>query len=306
MIMWDVVIVGGGPAGLTAGLYAARAGLRTVLLERGAPGGQAAVTEMVENYPGFPGGIGGMELMDRFARQAGEFGLESRYGNVDRIDFTGEVKRLWAGTEEYQGRSVIIATGTSPKDLGVPGEEEFRGRGVSYCATCDGAFFRGKRVVVVGGGDAAVEEGIFLTKFASRVVLVHRRDQLRAARVLIDRAMSNGKMEFRWNTLVKSIEGEGMVKGVRLVNTQTGEEWLEPADGVFIFIGTRPNTLWLSNAVTLDNTGHIITNDTMGTSIPGVFAAGDVRQKFLRQVATAVGDGAVAAMAAERYLAEKV
>ncbi|KKM10267.1 thioredoxin reductase [Clostridiales bacterium PH28_bin88] len=304
-MVWDLLIIGAGPAGLTAGLYGARSGLKTLLLDMAGPGGQAATTDVIENYPGFPEGIGGPELMERFVAQATRFGLEIRWEGVQRVDFSRPEKVVVTDRGEHRSRAVIIASGTRPRNLDVPGEFKFRGRGVSYCATCDGAFFRGKRVVVVGGGDAAVEEGIFLTKFASQVVLVHRRDQLRAARVLQDRARANEKMAFRWNTVVDDILGEQLVRKVRLKNVKTGEVWEEDIDGVFVFTGTIPNTDFLGNAVTLNEKGYVVANDTLGTSIPGVFVAGDVREKFLRQVATAVGDGALAAMSAERYLAEQ-
>jgi thioredoxin reductase (NADPH) len=301
----DILIVGGGPAGLTAGIYAARAGLQVLLLEKAAPGGQAAATDNIDNYPGFPDGISGPELMMKFLAQAERFGLEIKYEGVLEVDFSLQGKIVKTDGGEYTAKAVIIASGASPRELGVPGEKEFRGKGVSYCATCDGAFFRNKRVLVVGGGDAAVEEGVFLTKFAREAVLVHRRDALRATKVLQDRALANKKMEFRFNTIVEEIKGSRQVEGVRLKNIITGEVLEEPVDGVFIFVGTAPNTGFLGKAVTLDAQGYILTNENLGTSVAGVFAAGDVRLKFLRQVSTAVSDGAVAAMAAERWLAEK-
>lgn len=301
----DLLIIGGGPAGLTAGLYAARAGLKTLLLEMAAPGGQAAVTDTIDNYPGFPEGISGPELMMKFMAQAERFGLETRYEGVLEVNFSPREKLVKTDGGDYVAQAVIIASGASPRELGVPGEKEFRGRGVSYCATCDGAFFRNKRVLVVGGGDAAVEEGIFLTKFASQVILVHRREALRATRVLQDRALANEKMELRFNAVVEEIRGGRLVESVRLKDTTTGDVLDEPIDGVFIFVGTEPNTGFLGQAVTLDERGYVLTNETLGASVAGVFAAGDVRSKFLRQVSTAVGDGAVAAMAAERWLAEQ-
>ncbi|MBS3975326.1 MAG: thioredoxin-disulfide reductase [Syntrophomonadaceae bacterium] len=302
---YDLLIIGGGPAGLTSGLYAARAGLKTLLLEKAAPGGQAAVTDMIDNYPGFPEGISGPELMMKFMAQAERFGLESRFEGVLEVSLSPGEKRVKTDGGEYSAQGVIIASGASPRELGVPGEKEFRGRGVSYCATCDGAFFRNKRVLVAGGGDAAVEEGIFLTKFASQVILVHRRDALRAARVLQDRAQVNEKMEIRYHTVVEEIRGGRLVEKVKLKDTKTGAVMEEPVSGVFVFVGTEPNTGFLGQTVTLNESGYILTNETLGTSVPGVFAAGDVRAKFLRQVSTAVGDGAVAAMAAERWLAEQ-
>lgn len=302
---YDLLIIGGGPAGLTSGLYAARAGLKTLLLEKAAPGGQAAVTDMIDNYPGFPEGISGPELMMKFMAQAERFGMEARFEGVLEVSLSPGEKRVKTDGGEYSALGIIIASGASPRELGVPGEKEFRGRGVSYCATCDGAFFRNKRVLVAGGGDAAVEEGIFLTKFASQVILVHRRDALRAARVLQDRALANEKMEIRYHTVVEEIRGGRLVEKVKLKDTKTGAVMEEPVSGVFVFVGTEPNTGFLGQTVTLNESGYILTNETLGTSVPGVFAAGDVRAKFLRQVSTAVGDGAVAAMAAERWLAEQ-
>lgn len=303
-MVYDVLIVGGGPAGLTAGLYVARAGRKVALIEKAMPGGQAFLTNEIENYPGFPEGIGGPELMMAFQQQATRFGLEIINGEIVSVDLAGDIKTLRASDgKQYQARAVIIATGAQPRKLGVPGEEELRGRGVSYCATCDGAFFRGKKVAVVGGGDAAVEEAIFLTRFASQVVIIHRRDQLRAINVLQERARSNQKIQFRLNHVVEAILGDQKVEKLRLKNVVTGEVVEEEFDGVFIFVGTQPNTKFVEGVLALDEQGRIITNETMGTSIKGVFAAGDVRNTPLRQVATAVGDGAIAAYSAEHYLA---
>jgi len=301
---YELLIIGGGPAGLTAGLYAARAGLKTLLLEMAAPGGQAASTEMIDNYPGFPEGISGPELMMKFMAQAERFGLESKYEEVLEVNFSPREKIVKTVSGEYSAKAAIIASGASPRELGVPGEKEYRGRGVSYCATCDGAFFRNKRVLVVGGGDAAVEEGIFLTKFASQVILAHRRDALRATKVLQDRVLANKKMELRFNTTVEEIKGGRQVEMVRL-KEQAGKTTEEPVDGVFVFVGTKPNTGFLGHFVALDENRHVMTNETLGASVAGVFAAVDVRSKFLRQISTAVGDGAVAAMAAERWLVEQ-
>lgn len=301
--MYDVIIIGGGPAGLTAGLYSARNGLATLLLEGGPPGGQAALTETIENYPGFPGGIGGPELMSLFARQALDFGLEMRSEMVTDVDLEGVEKTVTTASNTYRCRAVIVASGAKSRPLGVPGEKEFTGRGVSYCATCDGAFFRNKRVAVVGGGDAAVEEALFLTKFARQVIIIHRRDELRATRVLQERARANDRIEFVWKAVVEAIEGDRAVERVVLRRVDTGERFVEPVDGVFVFIGTEPNTGFLRGKLPLTPEGYIETSADMSTSIPGVFAAGDVRAKELRQVATAVGDGAQAAMSAEKYLA---
>lgn len=302
---YDLIIVGGGPAGLTAGLYGARGGLKTLLLERSMPGGQAALTELIENYPGYPQGVGGPELMMSFMEQATRFGLEFRTEEVMRADFSSQEKLLETENGTYTAPAIIIATGSRPRFLEVPGEKEFNGRGVSYCATCDGAFFRDKKVLVAGGGDSAVEEAMFLTKYAREVVLVHRRDTLRAAKILQERAKKNEKLGFILDTVIEKISGG--VKGVEKVllrNVKTGEVKEEPTDGVFVFIGNIPNTQFLTGAVDLTEEGYIQTGDLLMTSVPGVFAAGDVRKKFLRQVSTAVGDGAEAAMAAERFISE--
>jgi thioredoxin reductase (NADPH) len=303
--MYDVVIIGGGPAGLTAALYAARGGLKTVILEKSMPGGQAALTDQIENYPGFPGGVSGPELMQKFMKQAMEVGAEFKTQEVVQAELLPREKKILTSQgEELTAKAVIIATGAQAKKLGVPGEERFTGRGVSWCATCDGAFFREKRVAVLGGGDAAVEEANFLTKFAREVVLIHRRDQLRAAMVLQERARQNEKMTFMFDTVVQEIVGTQAVEKLRLKNLKTGEETEEAFDGVFIFVGTVPNTAFLEGKVELDDIGYVLTHDYLKTSVPGVFSAGDVRKTFLRQVSTAVGDGAVAAMAVEHYLAE--
>lgn len=304
-MVYDQLILGGGPAGLTAGLYAARGGRKVALIERAMPGGQAFLTNEIENYPGFPQGIGGPELMMAFQEQAIRFGLEIINNDIVKVDLAGDVKVLTgADGTVYLARTVIIATGAEPKKLGVPGEEEFRGRGVSYCATCDGAFFRNKKVAVVGGGDAAVEEAMFLTRFAEQVVIIHRRDEFRAINVLQERAKDNEKIEFRLNTVVEAIQGNQKVESLRLRNVVTGDIQEEPFDGVFIFVGTQPNTKFLEGVLSLDEKGCIVTNETMGTSLKGVYAAGDVRNTPFRQVATAVGDGAIAANSAEQYLAE--
>ncbi|WP_406677291.1 thioredoxin-disulfide reductase [Moorella sp. ACPs] len=299
----DLLIIGGGPAGLTAALYGARGGLDTVVLEMGAPGGQAGLTDRIENYPGFPEGINGMELAMKFAEQAKRFGARIEMATVQGVELNGEIKKAFTGSGEFKSRAVIIASGAHPRPLGVPGEEEFRGRGVSYCATCDGAFFRDKKVAVVGGGDSAVEEALFLTRFASQVTIIHRRDALRATKVLQERARDNPKISFCWNTVVTRIKGGEKVDSLELKDVKSGVAREEAFDGVFIFIGMEPNTDFLKGALTLDPQGYIVTRDNLATSIPGVFAAGDVRSKDFRQVSTAVGDGAVAAMAAERYLA---
>lgn len=303
--MYDCLIIGGGPAGLAAALYAARGGLSTLVVERMMPGGQAATTETIENYPGFPQGIGGPELAALMQEQAERFGAEFTSAEVENLRRDGDWFVLTTPEGEFQAKTVIVATGADPKKLNIPGEDEFRGRGVSYCATCDGAFFRDKVVAVVGGGDSAIEEAIFLTKFASKVKIIHRRNQLRATQVLQKQALQNPKIEFVLNHTPVKIEGEEKVTGVLVKHVETGEISKVEADGVFIWIGTAPNTGFLNNILPLAPGGYITTDEAMATAVPGLFAAGDVRQKTLRQVVTAVADGAVAAMSAEKYLAEK-
>jgi thioredoxin reductase (NADPH) len=299
----DLLIIGGGPAGLTAALYGARGGLDTVVLEMGVPGGQAGQTDRIENYPGFPEGISGIELAMKFAEQAGRFGARVEMTTVQGVAFNGDSKRVFTDSGEFTARAVIIASGAHPRPLGVPGEEQWRGRGVSYCATCDGAFFRNKKVAVVGGGDAAVEEALFLTRFASQVAIIHRRDALRATKVIQERARDNPKVSFHWNTVVTAIKGRDKVGSLELKDIRSGATREEDFDGVFIFIGLEPNTAFLGGALALNDGRYIVTRENLATSVPGVFAAGDVCAKDFRQVSTAVGDGAVAAMAAERYLA---
>ena len=302
---YDVVIIGGGPAGLTAGIYAGRAQLKTVIVEKGLPGGQIAQTDEVENYPGFPEGISGPELASRMVRQAEKFGARIVMDEVLGLE-KAEGGYLVRGYERnYRARAVIVATGANPRRLGVPGEDKFYGRGVSTCATCDGFFYRDKEVVVVGGGDAAVEEGIFLTKFARKVTLVHRRDELRANKVAQKRAFQNPKMHFLFSHVVTEILGEDQVTGVRLKNLKTGEEYVYPTDGVFVFIGHEPNTAVLKGGVELRPDGYIAVRDEVFTSEPGIFAAGDVADPIYRQLTTSVGAGTRAAMMAERYLAEE-
>ncbi|AFH39858.1 thioredoxin-disulfide reductase [Thermus thermophilus] len=302
---YDVVIIGGGPAGLTAGIYAGRAQLKTVIVEKGLPGGQIAQTDEVENYPGFPEGISGPELASRMVQQAEKFGARIVMDEVLGLE-KAEGGYLVRGYERnYRARAVIVATGANPRRLGVPGEDKFYGRGVSTCATCDGFFYRDKEVVVVGGGDAAVEEGLFLTKFARKVTLVHRRDELRANKVAQKRAFQNPKMHFLFSHVVTEILGEDQVTGVRLKNLKTGEEYVYPTDGVFVFIGHEPNTAFLKGVVELRPDGYIAVRDEVFTSEPGIFAAGDVADPIYRQLTTSVGAGTRAAMMAERYLAEE-
>lgn len=301
--MYDLIIIGGGPAGLTAGIYGARARLKTLLLERGLVGGLAATTETIENYPGFPEGVSGWDLMMKFKEQAEKLGLEIRSEEVETLSLEGTVKEIRTSGGEYKGKAIILATGSRPKPLGVPGEADFYGQGVSYCATCDGAFFRNREVVVVGGGDSAVDEAQFLTRFANKVTVVHRRDRFRAAKVSVEKAQANPKIAFKLNAVIESINGEDGVESVEVRDVISGETSSLPAQGVFVYVGTEPNSKFLVGKLELTELGFIKVDTALRTSVPGVFAAGDVRDTPLRQVSTAVGDGAVAAMEAERYLA---
>jgi len=305
MSIYDVTIIGGGPAGLAAGIYASRAALKTVLIEKGMPGGLAASTEMIENYPGFAGGIGGPELMMQMDAQARGFGLEIQNANAGSINENDVDFTIITDDGEIKTKTIILATGAQSRKLGIPGEAQFHGRGVSYCATCDGAFFKDREVAVVGGGDAAVEEALYLTKFASRVHIIHRRDELRATKILQQRAKANERIVFHWSSTVEEISGEQTVKEILLKDIVTGQTKTLPVDGVFAYIGTRPVSELVSGLIQLDQKGYIITDDDMRTSKPGIFAAGDIRQKLLRQVVTAVADGAIAAVAAEKYLEQE-
>lgn len=300
----DVIIIGGGPAGLTAGLYAARGMMDVMLIRGGLPVCQAITTDIIENYPGFPEGIEGPELVARMERQATRFGLQIVEKHVEllRKDDGGFV--VETDKESYSARAVVIATGAAPRSLGVPGENEFRGKGVSYCATCDGAFFTGAVVAVIGGGDAAVKEAIFLTRFASKVYLVHRRDQFRAEPVLVRTAKDNPKIEFVLDHIMTEVQGSNLVDTVAIRNVRTGEAGRLSVEGVFIFTGIQPNSGIVAHMVDTDERGFILTDREMATSHPGIFAAGDVCQKHLRQIVTAVADGAVAIESIERYFAE--
>jgi len=303
--IYDVIIIGGGPAGLTAGLYTSRARLKSLLIEKGFSGGQVMTIEWIENYPGFDEGISGVELSQRMERQAKKFGLEIIQGSVVEILPREEMKKIvLEGGETYKAKAIILATGANPRSLKVEGEEKYRGRGVSYCATCDGAFFKGKKIAVVGGGNSAVQEAIFLTKFAEIVYVVHRRDQLRATKILQERASANPKIQFIWDSLVEKIDGKETVNSLSLKNVKTGEASTLDVDGVFIYVGYNPNTEFLKGLLRLDEHNYILTDEELSTSVPGIFAAGDVRAKPLKQITTAVGDGATAAVSAEKYISQ--
>ncbi len=303
---YDLIIIGGGPAGLTAYLYAARARLNTVLIEKLSPGGQVLTSDWVENYPGFPEGIAGWELIEKFVAQVERLGFNKINAQVSNLLLQDPWKiiKLVDGTT-LKSKAVVIATGAAHRQLGIPGERELVGKGVSYCATCDGPFFRDQVVAVVGGGNTAVQEAIFLTKFARKVYVIHRRDQLRAQKILQERAFANDKITFIWNTVVEEILGQEKVEALRLKNRVTQEETVLPVDGVFIFVGLVPQTAFLEGILELDERGFIITDAEMRTNIPGIFAAGDVRAKACRQIVTAAGDGATAAFMAEHYLSRQ-
>ncbi len=301
--VYDLIILGGGPSGLTAGIYARRARLDAILLEKLLPGGLAATTHTVENYPGFPEAIGGGELMAKMEEQARGFGLEIASGEVISVDFEGSPKRVETDEGSYEAEAVIIATGTEPHKIGVPGEDRFRGKGVSYCATCDGPLFREKDLVVVGCGDSGLKEGLFLLKFAKSITFVEILPHMTAEKIIEERALAEPSMKFYLGHLVTSINGADLIESVTIRNAENGEEGIIEAQGVFIYAGLDPNTQFLKEKVELDERGYVVTNEDLETSVPGVFGCGDVRRKTLRQIATAVGDGALAAFMAERYLA---
>lgn len=307
--IFDLIIVGAGPAGLAAALYAGRAKLDTLLLEKEKAGGQIVTTDEIENYPGSPQDETGPKLVGRMVEQVKHFGVDLRLEEVTELELDGKVKKVKTTKGQYEAKAVILATGAVPRKLGVPGEKEFTGRGVSYCATCDAAFYEGLEIYVIGGGDTAVEEAIYLTKFARKVYVVHRRDELRAAKFIQEKAMANDRIEFIWNSVVKEISGEsGVVDRLVLHNRVTGEdtEYLADEDdgifGVFVQVGYLPETGTFNGAVTLNDGGYIEADEELETNIEGVFAAGDIRGKVLRQVVTATSDGAVAAIQAEKYI----
>ncbi|MFC6464317.1 thioredoxin-disulfide reductase [Marinilactibacillus sp. GCM10026970] len=301
--IYDVIVIGAGPGGLTAGLYASRSNLSTLMLDRGLPGGQMNNTAEIENYSGFSS-ILGPDLSTKMYEGAQQFGAEYAYGDVQEIIDGKEYKEIVTSSKTFRTRSIILATGAEHKKLGVTGEAEFNGRGVSYCAVCDGAFFKGKHVVVAGGGDSAVEEGTYLTQFASKVTIVHRRDTLRAQKILQDRAFKNEKVDFVWDSVIEEIEGDQAVSGVRIRNLKTGEVSTLEAEGTFIYIGILPNSDQFRSLGITDEEGWIETDEKMESKVPGIFAIGDVRKTVLRQVATAVGDGSIAGNAAYQYVEE--
>ncbi|ARJ38366.1 thioredoxin-disulfide reductase [Sporosarcina sp. P21c] len=302
--VYDVIIVGAGPAGMTAAVYTSRGNMSTLMLERGVPGGQMANTEEIENYPGFES-ILGPDISTKMFDHAKRFGAEYAYGDVTKIEDGREFKTIYVGEKQYKARAIILATGAEYRKMGVPGEEELTGRGVSYCAVCDGAFFRNKEIVVIGGGDSAVEEGSYLTRFANKVTIIHRRDTLRAQKIVQERAFANEKIDFIWNSTVKQVnEKDGKIGSITLVSTEDGSEREMETEGMFVYIGLDPITEPFKDLGILDENGYIETNDIMETKIPGIFAAGDVREKLLRQVVTATGDGSIAAQAAQKYIEE--
>jgi thioredoxin reductase (NADPH) len=300
----ELIVIGGGPAGYTAALYAARANLRPLVIEGFQWGGQLMITSDVENYPGYADGVLGPEMMADFRRQAGRFGAEYLTDDVTKVDFSERPLRVWVGDDEYRADAVIVATGASARQLGLESEQRMQGRGVTYCATCDGAFYRDKEVVVVGGGDSAMEEAIFLTRFASKVTVVHRRDEFRASPIMLDRARGNDKIEWVTNAVVDEVLGDGKLEALRLRSTTGDETWDLPADGLFVAIGHDPNTALFLDWLDHDEAGYLITHPrTTETNLPGVFAAGDVQDHVYRQAVTAAGSGTMAALDAERFLA---
>ncbi|HHY82820.1 MAG TPA: thioredoxin-disulfide reductase [Clostridiales bacterium] len=303
--MKDIIIVGGGLAGLTAGMYAQRGGMDTLLFEKMFTGGQASTTNMIENYPGFDDPISGPDFAMKIENHARKFGLEIQYDEIVDLELEGKIKKVKTENKEYECKALILAMGAEPKKLGLDKEDEFRGRGVSYCATCDGAFYRGKDVVVVGGGDTAAEDAMFLSQYVNKVYLVHRRDTLRATKILADRVIANKKIEKIWDSAVEAILGDDQVTGIRVVNLKTGEKREIKVDGMFIAIGVRPNSELIKGRVKMSEAGYVLTNESMQTNIPGVFAAGDLRHKPLLQLVTAAADGAIAAYSAQRYIIEE-
>jgi len=302
---YDVVIIGGGPAGLSAGIYAARSRLSTLMIEKEIIGGNIVNAEVVENYPGFPDGVGGYDLTQWMHKQATKFGMETLTAEVTGLTVDGGAKTVKTSEGDFAAGAVIIAGGSTRQKLGVPGEKELTGRGVSYCATCDAAFFVDKPVAVVGGGNAAVYEALHIAKFASSVAVIHRRNELRATKIVQERAFAEPKIRFVWNSTVQSIEGTDKVRDVRLKDVVTGQESVMTVDGIFVSIGFKPNTDYLRGILNISPEGYVVVNDRMETGVPGIYAAGDIRSNSIRQVISACGDGATAAVYADRYLGEK-
>lgn len=301
-MLYDVIVIGGGPGGYTAALYAARANLSVAILEKLSPGGQMGTTDVIDNYPGFPQGVNGFELAMQMKEGAERFGAQTQLAEVTQVELAGQVKTIHTSGGDYQARTVVLATGAHPRELGLPGERELRGRGVSYCATCDGMFYRGKTVVVVGGGNTAVADVLYLSRLCEKVYLVHRRDTLRASKVYLDPLQKAENVEFVWDSEVKQLLRDQAVTGVRVRNKKTGKERDIPCAGVFVAVGYLPNTELYRGQVELDEAGYVLANETTQTNLPGVFAVGDLRKKPLRQVVTAASDGAVAAHFIEEYL----
>lgn len=305
--MHDIIIIGGGPAGLTAGLYAARGKKDTLIIEKGIEGGQITETTGIENYPGIDK-IDGAELGKKIADQAKKFGAKIVMDEVEAVDLRGEVKKIKGYIDDYEAKAVIIATGANPRQIGAPGEDKYKGRGVSYCSLCDAAFYEGEDVYVIGGGDSAVQEAIYITNFAKKVHIIHRRDELRASKILQEKAFNNDKIDFIWNSEVVEIKGEKVVNEIILKNNKTGEETSIKSDdpfGIFVFIGYAPNTEVYKDQINISEDNYIITDEEMKTNIPGVFAAGDIRQKTVRQIVNAAGDGAIASINAQKYIDEE-
>ena len=304
--IYEVVIVGGGPAGLTAGLYAARAGLKNILIDKGIFGGQITYAEHVENFTGFPDGISGMELGEKMHQQAQKHGLNTISAEVTGLEIKGALKIIKTTDGDFTGKTVILAGGAVRRKLGVEGEGSLTGRGVSYCAVCDGSFFRGQKLAVIGGGDTAITEALHFTHFASRVTIIHRRDQLRATYVLQQKVKSEPRIDYLWDSIVTGIEGAENVEGIKVLNMKTGLTSVKEVSGVFIAVGTSPDTEYVKGIVPLDESGYIITNEKMETPVPGILAAGDIRHNSARQAITAAGDGATAAIYAQKYLTESI
>lgn len=298
----DLLIIGGGPAGLAAGIYGARAGLKVLIIEKTLLGGLVPSTFMIENYPGFPSGIAGQELSEKFEEQAKRLGVEITWGNASQIKVQKNYFITVVDDKQIKSKAVIIATGTESQKLGIAGEDHFRGRGVSFCAVCDGPFYKDKNIVVVGGGNSAIEEALYLTRFASKVQVVHRRDKLRADKMLEWRAKANSKMFFVWNSVIKEIAGKEKVEEIIIEDTHTKKTRKVKCDGIFVYIGSQPNTAFVADLIKLNKKGYIKTNKKLETSVPGIFAAGDVRDKALRQIVTAAADGAQTAQEANQYI----